>query len=50
MNNETFKKLQEINDLNKDDCKNTELTEGGEVQTGEEKKEVVTEEATKEIG
>jgi ATP-binding cassette subfamily C (CFTR/MRP) protein 4 len=25
VSNETFKKLQEINNLNKDDCKNTEV-------------------------
>lgn len=49
MSNETFKKLQEINDLNKDDCKNTELdeiTKEDEVNPGEDKKEAVVEDTT----
>lgn len=50
MSNETFKKLQEINSLNKDDCKNTEtdeVTKESDVKEGEEtKEETVAEEKT----
>lgn len=42
VSNETFRKLQEINNLNKDDCKNTELDnkeEGEEATSVDDNKE-----------
>jgi len=42
MENETFRKLQEINALNKYDCKNTEITEDGELKSVEDNKEETT--------
>jgi ABC-type multidrug transport system ATPase subunit len=46
MSNETFAKLQEINNLNKDDCKNTEIINEDGAKSEEEKTEAVTEDNT----
>jgi ABC-type multidrug transport system ATPase subunit len=46
MSNETFSKLQEINNLNKDDCKNTEIINEDGAKSEEEKTEAVTEDNT----